>query len=103
MDTTPKLRQEDIRDVFGVGQKVLVRSGTKWQTRELLGITVLRHDSYCPHCSIPLLGEPRFWFKDYGNVPLEEIMAKEDIDPGLLSKDTITGTKPISIIEGGEK
>jgi len=34
---------------------------------------------------MPILGEPRFWFKDYGNIPLEEIMAKEDIDPNLLA------------------
>jgi len=33
---------------------------------------------------MPILGEPRFWFKDYGNIPLEDIMAKEDIDPNRL-------------------
>lgn len=82
----PKLGQEDIRDVFGVGQKVLVRQGTEWHTCEILGITVLRHDADCPHCGIPLLGKPMFWFKDYGNVPLDEIMAKEDIDPLLLKR-----------------
>jgi hypothetical protein len=73
--------QEDIRDVFGIGQKVLVRSGIDWRTREILRITVLRHDVNCPHCGIPLLGEPRFWFRDWGNVSLESIMAREDIDP----------------------
>jgi len=86
----PKLGQEDIRDVFGVGQKVLVRSGTEWHTREILGITVLRHHVDCPHCRIPLLGEPRFWFNDYGNVSLDEIMAKEDIDPPLLKESSKT-------------
>lgn len=77
----PKLSQDDIRDVFGIGQNVLVREGTELHTREILGITILRRDTQCPHCGIPLLGEPRFWFKGYANVPLEQIMAKEDIDP----------------------
>lgn len=76
--------QEDIRDVFNVGQKVLVRSGTVWRTNEILAITVLRHDVNCPHCGIPLLGEPRFWFKHHGNLPLEDVIAKEDIDPELV-------------------
>ncbi len=57
----PKLNQEDAKYVFGIGQRVLVQSGTVWHTREILGITVLRN------------GEPRFWFKDYGNVPFNEI------------------------------
>ncbi len=57
----PKLDQEDSKYVFGIGQKVLVRTGTVWHTREILGITVLRN------------GEPRFWFKDYGNVSFDEI------------------------------
>lgn len=77
----PKLTQAGIRDVFAVGQNVLVRWGIDWRTREILGITVLRHDTDCPHCSMPLLGEPRFWFRELGNVSLEDIMAKEDIDP----------------------
>lgn len=80
----PIYTQEDIRDVFGVGQKVLIRSGIDWQTREILKITVLRHDVNCPHCGIPLLGEPRFWFRDWENVSLEGIMAREDIDPGTV-------------------
>jgi len=91
MDSTPKLRQEDIRDAFGVGQSVLVRSGTEWQTREILGITVFRNDVCCPHCGMPLLGEPRFWFKDYGNIPLEDVMAKEDIDPHRCRRAKIEG------------
>lgn len=77
----PRLDQEDIRDVFAVGQRVLIRDGIDWRTREILGITVLRHDANCPHCNIPLLGEPRFWFKGVSNLTLNEIMAKEDIDP----------------------
>ena len=81
MGERPKLTQEDIRDVFGVGQNVLVRAGTKWEPREILGITVLRHSTHCPHCGGELLGEPRFWFKDHGNVPLEEVIAREDIGP----------------------
>lgn len=76
--------QEGIRDVFDVGQKVLVRSGIDWRTREIQRITVLRHDVNCPHCGISLLGEPRFWFTDWGNVSLENIMARADIDPGLV-------------------
>ena len=77
----PFLRQEEIRSAFSIGQDVLVRDGTAWHTRRIIGITVLRHRALCPHCGMPLLGEPRFWFADYGNIPLSEIMAKEDIDP----------------------
>jgi len=86
----PKVSQEGIRDVFGVGQKVLVRSGTEWHTREILGITVFRC-SICPECNMPLLGEPRFWFEDYGNVPLDQIMAKEDIDPPVTVDFPVPG------------
>lgn len=77
----PKIGQDAVREVFAAGQTVLVRSGTEWHSREILGITVLRHDALCPNCGRPLLGEPRFCFRDYGNMPLEKIMAKEDIDP----------------------
>ena len=71
---------EGIRDVFKVGQQVLVRNGTAWVSRKILGITVLRNKVVCAYCDAPMLGEPRFWFKDHGNIPLEEIMADEDID-----------------------
>ncbi len=87
MEERPKLTQEDVRNVFGVGQKVLVRVGTEWHTREILGITVLRHETYCPHCGMPLLGEPRFWFNDHGNVSLAEVIAREDIDSGRHSSE----------------
>lgn len=102
----PKLRQDDIRDVFGIGQNVLVREGTELRTREILGISVLRH-AHCPHCGIPLLGEPRFWFKGYANVPLEQIMAKEDIDPiaqpmvGTLLAKPLQSMPPDSEVKGG--
>ena len=82
MDKDTKLGQEVIRDVFGLGQTVLVRSGRDWLSREILAITVYRRAPYCPQCNMPILGEPRFWFKDYGNIPLSDIMALEDIDPG---------------------
>ena len=75
---------EGIRDVFMVGQQVLVRSGTAWVSREILGITVLRNKVTCAYCDAPILGEPRLWFKDRGNIPLEEIMAEEDVDKGRL-------------------
>lgn len=78
------VRQEDTRHVFGVGQEVLVRLVNDWRTREILGITVRRDEITCPYCQGFLLGEPRFWFKDQGNVPLSEIIAKEDIDPGMV-------------------
>lgn len=94
-EVRPQLTQEEIRHVFGVGQKVLVRKGTEWHTREILGITVLRNDADCPHCGRPLLGEPRFWFKDCGNWPLDRIMAVEDIDPGRVK-----GADEIRIMEG---
>lgn len=80
-----KARQEDIRDYYGVGQTVLVRTGKDWVSREILQITILRNGTYNPERNPPILGEPRFWFKDYGNVSLENIMAKEDIDPGVVS------------------
>lgn len=76
-----QVRQEDIRHVFGVGQHVLVRSGNDWRTQEIEAITVLRNNAMCPHCGMPLLGEPRFWFSDKGNWELADIMAKDDIDP----------------------
>lgn len=79
-----EMPQESIRDCFGIGQTVLVRTGKDWVSREILGITVLRNNVTCPQCDMPILGEPRFWFKDYGNIPLEDIMAKEDIDPKRL-------------------
>ena len=87
----PKMRQEDVRGVFGIGQNVLVRCGNNWFTREILDITVLRNDTFCPHCGMPLLGEPRFWFKDYGNIGLEDVMAVEDIDPPMPKKALIPG------------
>ncbi|MBA7652471.1 hypothetical protein ES703_60305 [subsurface metagenome] len=93
----PQLSQEDIRDVFGVGQKVLVRDGTAWRTHEILGITVLRHDVYCTHCGMPLLGEPRFWFKGLANFPLEDIIALEDIDPKLRPIPNLIHAKPSAI------
>ena len=92
----PKIGQEGIRDCFAVGQTVLMRTGRDWVSRpqtvlmrtgrdwvsrEILGITVLRNNVSCQRCGTPMLGEPRFWFTDYGNIPLEDIMAKEDIDP----------------------
>jgi len=67
-------------DVFGIGQKVLVRMGTEWAPREILAITVQRKAT-CPRCGM-LTGEPRFWFKDIGNAPLKDVMAKEDIREG---------------------
>ena len=73
MDKDTKLGQDSIRDVFGLGQTVLVRSGKDWHSREIQAITVYR--------GFPTFGEPRFWFKDFGNIPLSDIMAKEDIDP----------------------
>ena len=78
-----KVTQAEIRTCFGIGQTVLVRTGTDWVSREILDITVLRKTEYNPERNPPLLGEPRFWFSDHGNVPLEAIMAKEDIDPVL--------------------
>lgn len=84
-----KVTQNDIRDVFGIGQNVLVRCGKDWFTQKILDITVLRHDTFCPHCGIPLLGEPRFWFKGCGNVGLEDVMAVEDIDPKLKKSATL--------------
>ena len=89
----PKINQEGIRDCFGVGQTVLVRTGRDWVSREILDITVLRNGPTCSRCGMPILGEPRFWFKDYGNIPLEEIMAKEDIDPNRL-KEPSTKVSP---------
>jgi len=80
---TGEMPQESIRDCFGVGQTVLVRTGRDWVSREILGITVLRNNVDCRKCGMPILGEPRFWFVDHGNVSLDEIMAKEDIDPKL--------------------
>ncbi len=82
----PNMAQEAIRDCFGVGQTVLVRTGRDWVSREILSITVLRNNRYNPERNPPLLGEPRFWFSDYGNVALEDIMAKEDIDPDRLAQ-----------------
>lgn len=79
-----KISQEAIRNCFGVGQTVLVRRGKDWVSREILFITVLRNNTYSPERNPSILGEPRFWFKDYGNIPLENIMAKEDIDPDRL-------------------
>jgi len=73
--------QWGIRYCFEVGQNVLVRSGTRWVTRTIQKITVLRNSS--PRVEDLLLGEPRFWFKDYRNVPIREVMAKEDIDARL--------------------
>ena len=81
-----KVSQNGIRDCFGVGQTVLVRRGKDWVSREILDITVLRNGPTCSQCNIPILGEPRFWFIDYGNIPLENIMAKEDIDPNNLKE-----------------
>lgn len=75
--------QWGIRYCFEVGQKVLVREGTRWVTRTIKKITVLRNEVSCPRCNMPVLGEPRFWFSDYGNVPISEVMAKEDIDARL--------------------
>ena len=80
----PKIGQEGIRDCFAVGQTVLVRTGRNWVSREILGITVLRNNVTCHECGMSILGEPRFWFKDYGNISLVDIMAKEDIDPNKL-------------------
>jgi len=78
-------KQYGIRNCFEVGQEVLVREGTRWVTRTIERITVWRgsddRGSRCPHCGLSLLGEPRFWFRDWGNIPITEIMAKEDIDP----------------------
>jgi len=91
MKVISKMRQEDIRGAFGVGQNVLVRCGKDWITREILGITVLRNNVSCPHCEMPLLGEPRFWFKTYGNVSLEDVMAVEDINPHKMKKSVIPG------------
>ena len=96
------VRQEDIRDVFDVVQKVLVRSGTEWRTREILAITVLRHDANCPNCGMPLLGEPRFWFKNHSNLSLEDIIAKEDIDPEPRSYPTLGRRTVISFGEDKE-
>ena len=79
-----EMPQGSVRDCFGIGQTVLVRTGKNWVSREILGITVLRSNGTCSKCGISILGEPRFWFKDYGNIPLEMIMAKEDIDPDQL-------------------
>ena len=95
-ESYPKLGQDNIRDVFAAGQNVLVRDGTEWHTREIMGITVLRHDTQCPHCGIPLLGEPRFWFKGCVNIPLEEIMAKEDIDPTAKPTPGLILGKPLA-------
>jgi len=81
MEQRPKLTQDDVRKVFGIGQNVLVRVGTKWETHEIRGITVLRHDAHCPHCGEELLGEPKFWFNAHGNVSLEDVIAREDISP----------------------
>jgi len=80
--------QDTIRDCFEIGQTVLVRKGNDWVSREIKNITVfrhnLRHSVLCPQCGMPCLGEPRFWFYDYGNVSLNEIMAIEDIDPDKI-------------------
>ena len=89
-----KCPQEQIRNCFGIGQTVLVRSGGDWVSREILDITVLRNGPTCSQCGMPILGEPRFWFKDYGNIPLDEIMAKEDIDPEPRLRPTLAA-RPI--------
>lgn len=81
MDKDTKLGQDSIRDVFRIGQTVLVRSGRDWHSREIQDITVYRAHPLCPQCNMTILGEPRFWFKDFGNVQIEDIMALEDIDP----------------------
>ena len=73
--------QRGIRYCFEVGQKVLVRVGTTWRTSTILKITVLRNGVSCPQCGGSLFGEPRFWFSGYGNWPISEVMATEDIDP----------------------
>jgi len=91
----PQMTQENIRDCFGVGQTVLVREGKDWVSREILDITVLRNEVSCSQCGMPILGEPRFWFKDYGNIPLEEIMAKEDIDPKRMGSPGLKRGIPI--------
>jgi hypothetical protein len=90
----PEALQPSIRDVFAIGQKVLVRDGTAWRTHEILGITVLRHDVYCPHCGMPLLGEPRFWFKMFANLPLGDIIALEDINPKPEARSDCLIPKP---------
>ena len=75
-----KLKKVDATDVFGVGQRVLVRDGNSWHEDEIDGITVIRHDVYCSHCGMPLKGEPRFWFKGgEGNISLNDIMIEADI------------------------
>lgn len=86
-----RVSQDTIRDCFGIGQTVLVRSGRDWVSREILDITVLRNNATCRECDRSILGEPRFWFKDYGNIPLEDIMAKEDIDPNRITRSFNVG------------
>jgi len=81
MEDQPEVTQQLVKDAFMVGQTVFVRSGTDWRRRVIEAITVRRH-AHCPHCAMPLLGEPRFWFKDYGNVPLADVIAKEDLSLG---------------------
>lgn len=92
--------QWGIRNCFEVGQSVLVRFGTKWLTRTIEKITVYRgSDSIsvkCPNCDMPVLGEPRFWFKDYGNIPISEVMAREDIDP---EPDKPTLVSPVKAVK----
>lgn len=78
------LSQSTIRYCFSVGQSVLVRVGNDWYTRKIEKITVLRSEVQCPQCKMPIQGEPRIWFKDYGNVPLQDVMALEDIDPSII-------------------
>jgi len=92
--------QWGIRYCFEVGQEVLVRDGTRWTTSKIEKITVYRgqaglHPPLCPQCAMPLLGEPRFWFKHWGNLPISEIMAKEDIDARL-------GPEPVGRIMVGK-
>lgn len=81
-------RQEDIRDVFGLGQTVLVRTtGKEWWPREIESITVLRNDDGSL--------EPRFWFHDYGNVPASEVIAEEDISPPDRRLTVPLGTRAV--------
>ncbi len=76
-----KVGQDSVRGCFDVGQTVLVRDGNDWVSREIKKITVLRRNACCDHCHNRLFGEPRLWFTDIGNVPLSDVIAKEDIDP----------------------
>ena len=71
----PDVGQESAHDVIGIGQTVLVRQGSRQlRSKEILGITILRNT---PNEQ----PEPRFWFQGHGNVGLEDIVVREDIDP----------------------